>query len=100
MPSVIDGCGKLKLGTSCVSWRLSLGETAVAQSLRGDDVDRDRAIGDGAVGAAGAGDDDRLLIRGVALSLNLGRCILHRFLVLLRLRRSGDREAAEAGKQQ
>ena len=41
---------------------VGLGLAGVGDLLGADHVDRDRAVGDGAVGAAGAGDDDRLLV--------------------------------------
>ena len=63
-PSAIEGCGKLNEGTSWLRILLVSVWPELAIASRADDVDRDRAVGDGAVGPAGAGDDDRLVVAG------------------------------------
>ena len=67
------------------------GLAAVADGFRADDVDRDRAVGDGSVGAAGAGDDDRRFVRGRFLDLRVRRFLRH-LLILLGEGRRGERQ--------
>src|SRR3546814_9717807 len=50
---------KVERGDELVEQPVGFGRAAVGQRIGRDDVDRHRRVGDGAVGAAGAGDDDR-----------------------------------------
>ena len=98
-PSAIAGAGKLNAGTSWLRIRLVSVWPGIVDRLRTDHVDRDRAVGDRAVGRAGAGDDDRLLARGRRLGLGLGLRRLRRLLVGLGQRRAGEGERAERCEQ-
>ena len=55
------GLREVERGDELVEDLVGLGLSRIGDRVGADHVDRDRAVGDGAVGAARAGDDDRLL---------------------------------------